>query len=160
MKKKGGGVSAGAGFPGMELGFYFGRAITAPFQRFALECTPGRFRSSFCRYLAEKRTISPRNATGQLGGRRAVGCCFPKGWVGGVPGPCSLEGEIAGLKLAVAYSSGGCSPIGKRTFRKFTRPFLLSFKASTVARPEGVTPIIDAKSALHLKWSFHSCRLG
>ena len=35
------------------LGFYFGKALTASFQRFALECIPGRFASAFHRGMAE-----------------------------------------------------------------------------------------------------------
>ena len=40
----------------LGLGFYFGHSLTASFQRFALECIPGRFPSAFRRCMAETRT--------------------------------------------------------------------------------------------------------
>ena len=49
------------------LDFCFGHALAASFQRFALECIPGRFASTFRRDLAETRanptTLSPTHAS-------------------------------------------------------------------------------------------------
>ena len=40
----------------LGLGFNFGHSLTASFQRFALECIPGRFASAFRQAVADLRT--------------------------------------------------------------------------------------------------------
>jgi hypothetical protein len=60
----------------------------------------------------------------------------------------------------IHYSFGGCSPTAKSTRRKLTNPERLSCRASIVALPVAVNPIINVKSSFQVKCSFQRCWRG
>jgi hypothetical protein len=75
-------------------------------------------------------------------------CCFNAG------------GLFSTVSLFWIYQLGGCSWALVSRRRRFITLERFSFRATIVARPQAVIPIIWVKSGLHWKWSFQAVDRG
>src|SRR5689334_22175412 len=64
-----------------------------------------------------------------------------------------------GSRLAVP-ERGGCQPAAIHSPRTMTAMALLSWRTSTLVRPQAESPTMWSPPSLHAKCSSHDCRLG